>query len=61
MNILIADDGPVSRRLLEILLNKWGYKVTVSSTGEEAWSVLQNRAHPRIAISDWMMPGMGGI
>ncbi|MEJ2009046.1 MAG: diguanylate cyclase [Acidobacteriota bacterium] len=61
MNVLIADDEPVSRRLLEILLNKWGYEVTVASDGEEAWSALQNATRPRIAILDWMMPGMDGV
>ena len=61
MEVLIADDEPVSRRLLEILLNKWGYKVTVTSDGEEAWHALQNGTCPRIAILDWMMPGMDGI
>jgi len=61
MEVLIADDEPVSRRLLEILLNKWGYKVTVTSDGEEAWRALQNGSCPRIAILDWMMPEMDGI
>ncbi len=61
MNVLIADDEPVSRRLLEILLNKWGYEVTVASNGEEAWGALQDSSRPRIAILDWMMPGMDGI
>jgi diguanylate cyclase (GGDEF)-like protein len=61
MNVLIADDEPVSRRLLEILLNKWGYDVTVASDGDEAWYALQNGVRPRIAILDWMMPGMDGI
>jgi diguanylate cyclase (GGDEF)-like protein len=61
MKVLIADDEPISRRLLEILLNKWGYDVTVASNGEEAWQLLQARDHPKIAILDWMMPGMDGI
>jgi len=61
MNVLIADDEPISRRLLEILLNKWGYDVTVTSSGEEAWQMLQPKEHPKIAILDWMMPGMDGI
>lgn len=61
MNVLIADDEPVSRRLLEILLKKWGYGVIVTSDGEEAWHVLQSGSPPRIAILDWMMPGMDGI
>ena len=61
MEVLIADDEPVSRRLLEVLLNKWGYKVTVTSDGAEAWRALQNGSCPRIAILDWMMPEMDGI
>ncbi len=61
MNLLIADDEPVNRRLLEILLKKWGYSVTVVSDGNEAWQVLQGDSRHRIAILDWMMPGMDGI
>lgn len=61
MNVLVADDEPISRRLLEILLNKWGYNVTIASGGEEAWNLLKAKEHPRIAILDWMMPGMDGI
>lgn len=61
MKILVADDDPVNRRLLEILLNKWGFEVSVAADGEEAWRELQSPAHPRIAILDWMMPGMDGV
>ena len=61
MKILVADDDPVNRRLLEILLSKWGFDVMVASDGNEAWCALQNPAHPRIAILDWMMPGMDGV
>ncbi|TAM80280.1 MAG: diguanylate cyclase [Acidobacteria bacterium] len=61
MKVLVADDEPVNRRLLEILLSKWGYEVTVATDGEEAWRHLQSPSHPRIAILDWMMPGMDGI
>ena len=61
MKVLIADDEPVSRRLLEILLNKWGYEVSVAADGNEAWRALQNASRPRIAILDWMMPGMDGV
>lgn len=61
MKVLVADDEPVNRRLLEILLNKWGYEVSVAADGVEAWRQLQGSAHPRIAILDWMMPEMDGI
>lgn len=61
MRILIAEDDPVSRRLLQGLLAKWGYDVIVSSNGEEAWNLLQNENPPRLAILDWMMPGLDGL
>ncbi|HET9177319.1 MAG TPA: diguanylate cyclase [Terriglobia bacterium] len=61
MKVLVADDEPVNRRLLEILLNKWGYEVSVAADGQEAWRHLQGAASPRIAILDWMMPEMDGV
>jgi diguanylate cyclase (GGDEF)-like protein len=61
MKVLVADDEPVNRRLLEILLNKWGYEVSVAADGHEAWQHLQSSTCPRIAILDWMMPGMDGV
>lgn len=61
MRILIADDDPVSCRLLDRLLHKWGYEVIAAHDGTEAWEVLQAEQAPRIALLDWMMPGMDGL
>ncbi|MFN7918557.1 MAG: diguanylate cyclase [Bryobacteraceae bacterium] len=58
--ILIADDSVVSRRLLEAILRKWGYEVVAVSNGTEAWEILQTDESPRLAILDWMMPGLSG-
>lgn len=33
MRILIAEDDPVPRRLLESFLSKWGYDVVVTCDG----------------------------
>ena len=60
MRILIADDDLVSCRLLDHLLHKWGYQVIVAHNGTEAWEVLQANDAPRIALLDWMMPGVDG-
>jgi two-component system, cell cycle response regulator len=60
VEVLVADDSPVSRRLLEVALCNWGYKVTTVSTGSAAWDVLQRPDAPRLAILDWMMPGLSG-
>lgn len=61
MRILIAEDDPVSRRILEAKLVKWGYEVVTTCDGDEAWSALQAKDAPRLAILDWMMPGVNGV
>ncbi|MBM3783926.1 MAG: diguanylate cyclase [Acidobacteria bacterium] len=60
MRILIADDSTVSRHLLESMVKKWGYDVVSTSDGVQAWDVLQQPDAPRLAILDWMMPGLTG-
>jgi two-component system cell cycle response regulator len=60
MRILIADDSIVSRHLLEATLRKWGYEVIVACDGVEAWSQLQTEDAPKLAILDWVMPGLTG-
>jgi diguanylate cyclase (GGDEF)-like protein len=60
MRILIADDSLVSRHLLEATLRKWNYEVTVACDGTEAWNILSGEDPPRLAILDWVMPGMSG-
>ena len=61
MRVLIAEDDPVSRRLLEIKLRQWGHEVLVARNGDEAWQALQQEDAPQLAILDWMMPGMDGV
>jgi sigma-B regulation protein RsbU (phosphoserine phosphatase) len=61
MKILIADDEPVSRRLLQLTLIKWGYEVMAVNDGREAWQALQQAEPPALAILDWIMPGLDGI
>jgi diguanylate cyclase (GGDEF)-like protein len=60
MRILIADDSIVSRHLLDATLRKWGYEVVVASDGLEAWNFLQAQDAPKLAILDWVMPGLTG-
>lgn len=60
MKVLIAEDDPVSCRLLESFLAKWGYQAIAVTDGAEAWKVLQQEDCPRLAILDWMIPKMDG-
>lgn len=61
MKVLIVEDDPVSRRLLEAFLLEWDYKVLVTTGGGEAWEALQSPEAPNLVVSDWMMPDMDGI
>ncbi|MGH9397284.1 MAG: GGDEF domain-containing response regulator [Terriglobia bacterium] len=61
MRILIAEDDPVSRRVLQAHLSKWGYEVEATRDGQEAWEALRKEGAPQLAILDWMMPSMDGI
>ncbi|MFP4139923.1 MAG: diguanylate cyclase [Phycisphaerae bacterium] len=61
MRVLIAEDEPVSRRLLQGTLTRWGYDVLVARDGQEAWDLFcSDEDPPRLAILDWMMPSMDG-
>ena len=60
MKVLIAEDDPVSRRLLQSYLQKWGHEVVAAVNGAEAWKVFQDDAFP-LVVSDWMMPEMDGL
>jgi two-component system cell cycle response regulator len=59
MSVLIAEDDVISSKILEKNLQDWGYGVVLARHGEKAWQALQNPAL-RLAILDWMMPGVDG-
>jgi two-component system cell cycle response regulator len=61
VKILIAEDDVTSRLLLKRVLESWGYEVTATRDGDEALQALQGEVAPRLAILDWMMPGMDGV
>ncbi|HEX8144728.1 MAG TPA: response regulator transcription factor [Pyrinomonadaceae bacterium] len=61
MRILIAEDDLETARLLKALLVKWGYEVTTTRDGAEAWETLQTEGAPPLVILDVMMPYLTGI
>lgn len=61
MKLLIAEDDQVSRRLLEVTLERMGYEILSTANGQEAWEVLRTPDSPQMAILDWMMPQMDGV
>ncbi len=58
--VLIAEDDPISRRMLQAFLAKSGYEVVAVADGLEALRMLEGDNAPSLAILDWMMPGMEG-
>jgi len=61
MRILIAEDDPTSRLVLERTLRRWGHEVIATSGGDDAWAALGGADAPRLAILDWMMPDLDGV
>ena len=61
MKVLLAEDEPISRHLLVGLLSQWGYEAVPAADGDEAWKLLEGDQPPRIALLDWMMPGIDGV
>jgi putative two-component system response regulator len=61
VKILIADDNAFYRRMLAATLIEWGYEVLPVSDGEEAWQVLSRPDAPKLALLDWVMPGLDGL
>ncbi len=61
MKILIAEDEPVSRRLLEATLTDWGYEVEVTGDGLTACQALEKDDAPQLALLDWMLPEVDGL
>src|SRR5579864_3702722 len=59
--ILVADDDALTRRLLEKTLEQAGYEVLVVENGRKALECLSSTDGPRLALLDWLMPGLNGV
>ena len=59
MKILLAEDDPGSRRLVNVHLSAAGYEVIEAEDGQLAWELFQRDTF-HIVITDWMMPKMDG-
>jgi DNA-binding response OmpR family regulator len=59
-SILIVEDDPQILRLLQFILDKEGYEVTVAASGEEALELLQD-ALPSLILLDNRLPDIDGF
>jgi two-component system cell cycle response regulator len=60
-DVLVAEDDPMFRKILQNWLQSWDYKVIVATDGTEAWSILQQERPPDLLVLDWVMPGIDGM
>ncbi len=60
-SVLVAEDDTISRRTVVSALARGGNQVVEAKDGLEAWDMLQDPNAPRLAILDWMMPGLDGL
>jgi len=59
MKLLIAEDDVLFQKMLAQVLAPQ-YDITLACNGDEAWEILQRPGAPRLAILDWVMPGLSG-
>ena len=58
--VLVVDDSRLQRRILVASLKKWGFTVIEADCGEDAMEACR-QGLPDLVLSDWVMPGMGGL
>jgi diguanylate cyclase (GGDEF)-like protein len=61
MKILVADDDPISRRVIEACLTGAGYEVAVAEDGAQALEIIGTPDSPRLLVLDRTMPHVDGV
>jgi len=59
MRLLLADDDPVARTVLQARVARLGHDCTTAEDGLDAWERYREWS-PDVVISDWSMPGLIG-
>jgi len=61
--VLIVDDDPVQRRILEEAIKRLGYETKTAQGGEQAIQILEgpDRGAVALVLLDLVMPGLGGM
>jgi diguanylate cyclase (GGDEF)-like protein len=57
--VLLVEDDPISRKILEKILKKEGFNVTAVENGRIAMEIFRDTFFP-IVLTDWLMPEMEG-
>lgn len=59
-HVLCIDDDEVARESSEVLLNRWGYRISLASSGEEGLAAVEADP-PDMILVDLQMPGIDGL
>ncbi|MBZ0139323.1 MAG: response regulator, partial [Pseudorhodoplanes sp.] len=60
--VLIVDDDPVQRRLLENMVRRFGYEVLLADNGEAAMRLMSDGERPvDCVVLDLVMPDLDGL
>jgi CheY-like chemotaxis protein len=57
--LLVADDSPTYRKVIDLTFTDEGMEVTTAGDGQEAWESLE-QSIPDVVLADVFMPGIGG-
>jgi diguanylate cyclase (GGDEF)-like protein len=60
MRILVVDDEPLSRLVVQAAVDQLGHQWTAAEDGEAAWQCL-TQDKPEVLITDLLMPGVDGL
>jgi diguanylate cyclase (GGDEF)-like protein len=60
MRILVVDDDPVSRHVLQAAMEQLGHQWTAAENGQAAWHCF-NQDKPDVLITDLLMPEVDGL
>ena len=60
LQVLVVDDSPVCRKLVEHALEDNPYSLLFAKSGSEALELFARHV-PAIVITDWMMPDLSGL
>ena len=61
MKILIAEDNLTHQLMLKHVFSELGYGPVVTGDGRTACEIMLKPDAPKLAIIDWLMPGMEGV
>ncbi|MEX0660124.1 MAG: diguanylate cyclase, partial [Egibacteraceae bacterium] len=60
MRILVADDEPTARLLVQATVEQLGHSCVMAEDGEQAWRMIAT-SDVEVVVSDWLMPGLDGL